>query len=70
MNDFHFGYVLNGVLYASAGVLLLAAIFVIWDRLTPYSFWKKVSEEKNLAVAVLVGSVLLGFCWIIAAALH
>jgi uncharacterized membrane protein YjfL (UPF0719 family) len=70
MNDFHFGFVLNGVVYATLGILLLVALFVIWDRLTPYSFWRKVAEEKNLAVAVLMGAVFLGFCWIIAAALH
>lgn len=70
MNDFHPGYVLNGLLYAVLGILLFVAVFLIWDRLSPYAFWRKVAEEKNLALGVLMGAVFLGLCWIIAAALH
>lgn len=70
MSEFRLGYVLNGVLFALAGVILLVIVFIIWDRATPYSFWRKVSEEGNVALAILMGAVFLGFCWIIAAALH
>jgi hypothetical protein len=32
--------------------------------------WKEIVEEKNLALAVLVGAMSIGICIIIAAAVH
>jgi uncharacterized membrane protein YjfL (UPF0719 family) len=49
---------------------LFAVVFLIWDRLTPYAFWKRIAEEGNQALAILVGLILLGIAWIIAAAVH
>ena len=44
--------------------------FVVIDRMTPYDLWKEIVEEKNMALAVLVGAMSIGICIIIAAAVH
>jgi uncharacterized membrane protein YjfL (UPF0719 family) len=44
--------------------------FVVIDKMTPYDLWKEIVEEKNLALAVLVGAMSIGLCIIIAAAVH
>ncbi|MGA2183643.1 MAG: DUF350 domain-containing protein [Bryobacteraceae bacterium] len=70
MNDFHPGYLLNAVVYAVLGIFIFVVAFWIIDRMTPYHLWKEILEDKNLALAVLVGAMSIGMCVIIAAAVH
>ena len=62
--------VLNALAYAVLGMLIFAVAFILMDKLTPYHLWKEVVQEHNIALAILVGSLSLGFCLIIAAAVH
>ena len=61
---------LNAVVYAVLGVVIFVAIFAILDKMTPYHLWKEVVEDKNVALAILVGAMALGISIIIAAAVH
>lgn len=70
MNDFHPGYLLNAILFAALGILIFVIAFAIIDKLTPYHLWKEIVEDKNVALAVLVGAMSIGMCIIIAAAVH
>ena len=62
--------VLNAGIYAALGMVIFVLGFAIVDRLTPYDLWKEIVEEKNMALALLVGAVSIGMCIIIAAAVH
>jgi putative membrane protein len=70
MTDFHPGYVLNALVYSVLGIVILATAFWVLDLLTPYALWKEIVEEKNLALAILVGAMSLGVSVIIASAVH
>ena len=70
MTDFHPGYLLNAVVYAALGILIFVFAFAIVDKMTPYHLWKEIVEDKNVALAVLVGAMSIGMCIIIAAAVH
>ena len=61
---------LAAVLFAVIGVVLFILAFILFDRLTPGSLWKEIIEEKNTALAIVVGSFALGICIIVAAAIH
>lgn len=61
---------LNAVMYAILGVILLVSSFVVWDKLTPYDLWKQIVEEKNVALAIFAGAMALGIAIIVAAAVH
>jgi uncharacterized membrane protein YjfL (UPF0719 family) len=61
---------LNALVYAILGVVMLVLSFMIWDRLTPYNLWKEIVEEKNIALAIVVGAMALGIAVIVAAAVH
>jgi len=52
------------------GIAIFALSFVVLDRMTPYNLWKEIIEEKNVALAVLLGAASIGICVIIAAAVH
>jgi uncharacterized membrane protein YjfL (UPF0719 family) len=60
----------NSLIYAILGIVIFVAGFIIVDKLTPYDLWKQLVEEKNLALAIVVGAAALGVCIIIAAAIH
>ena len=70
MEDFHPGYLINAIVYATLGILIFVIAFAIIDKATPYHLWKEIVEEKNLALAVLIGAMSIGMCIIIAAAVH
>lgn len=61
---------LNSLIYALLGVVIFITSFIIVDKLTPYDLWKQLVEEKNIALAIVVGAAALGICVIIAAAIH
>ena len=58
------------LVFALIGIVIFVGAFVIIDKMTPYDLWKEIVEEKNLALAVLVGAMSIGVCIIIAAAVH
>ena len=58
------------VVFAFIGIAVFVLSFIIIDRLTPYDLWKEIVQEKNMALAVLVGAMSIGVCIIIAAAVH
>ena len=70
MSEFHPAFILNALVYAVLGIVIFLSAFVIVDKITPYHLWKEIVEEKNVALAILVGAMSLGMCIIIAAAVH
>jgi putative membrane protein len=61
---------LNSILYSVVGLVVFCAGFIIIDKLTPYNLWEQLVKEKNIALAIVVGSVSIGLCLIIASAVH
>jgi putative membrane protein len=68
--EFHFGYVLNALVFAIIGIVLLVVGFIAWDKITPYDLWKEIVEKQNTALAIFAGLMALGIAIIIAAAVH
>lgn len=70
MTEFHPGYLVNAAVFAALGIVIFVIAFAIIDWITPYHLWKEIVEDKNLALAVLVGAMSIGISIIIAAAVH
>jgi uncharacterized membrane protein YjfL (UPF0719 family) len=66
------GVVLSSLVFALMGVIIFWLCFVIIDKITPYDLWGEIVEKQNvaLALALVVASMSLGICVIIAAAIH
>jgi len=64
------GVFFGSILYALIGVLVFLICFVIVDKLTPYQLWNQIVEEKNVALAIVVGSIAIAIGLIVAAAIH
>jgi uncharacterized membrane protein YjfL (UPF0719 family) len=56
-------------LYSGVGILMFAVSFLIIRAISPFSLRKEIEEDQNVALAILIGSVILGLSIIIAAAI-
>lgn len=61
---------LNSILYAVVGVVVLWVSFIVIDKLTPYELWTQIAEHKNVALAIVVAGMFIAIGQIIAAAIH
>lgn len=57
------------VVFSAVGVVVFALSMFIIEKLTPFSIIKEIGEEQNVAVAVLVGAIVLGISVIIGASI-
>ncbi|MDE2371965.1 MAG: DUF350 domain-containing protein [Burkholderiales bacterium] len=64
------GIFIGSALFALLGVAVFWICFVIIDKLTPYHLWGEIVEKKNVALAIVVGSMCIAVGLIVAAAIH
>ena len=70
MGIINIGAILNSIIFAGMGMAVFAFGFYFFDKLTPYHLWKQIVDEKNVALAIVVGAVSIGISMIIAASVH
>ena len=61
---------LNSLLYAGVGIVVLIIGFIILDILTPGKLWQEINEKQNQAVAIFAGAGAIALAIIIGAAIH
>jgi putative membrane protein len=64
------GVIVGSVLFALIGVAIFWLCFMLVDKLTPYKLWEEIIEKKNVALAIVVGSMCIAIGMIVAAAVH
>lgn len=58
------------LVFGFIGIVMFAFAFKVMCKVAPFSIQKEIAEDHNTALAVLMGSVLIGMALIVAAALH
>ena len=66
----HLNQIANAAVFSTLGILLFAGAFVLVDKATPYALWKEIVQEKNTALAIIVGAMSIAMGIVIAAAIH
>lgn len=61
---------LSTVGYTFFGVIVFALAYWVMVKVSPFSITKEIETDHNVALAILMASVILGLAIIIAAALH
>ncbi len=56
------------LVYCTIGIVMFAISFMVINAVTPFSIRKEIEEDQNTALAIMIGSVILGLSIIIAAA--
>ena len=62
--------VIASLVYSLVGVTVFALSFIVIKAVTPFSIRKEIEEDHNTALAIVIGSVILGISLIISAAIH
>ena len=57
------------VVYALLGMVVFGGAFVLATKVTPFSVRKEIDEDENVALAIILGAVIIGLAIIIAAAI-
>ncbi|MBF0493365.1 MAG: DUF350 domain-containing protein [Deltaproteobacteria bacterium] len=57
-------------IFSILGLLLFTISFIIFDKATPFDLWRELVEKNNIALAIVVGAIALGLCFIISAAMR
>ena len=56
--------------YTVFGLIIFGLAFWIMTKTVPFSIRKEIEEDQNTALAILMGSVILGLAIIIASTIH
>ncbi|AUX37902.1 hypothetical protein SOCE836_101400 [Sorangium cellulosum] len=62
--------IVGTLVFVALGLVVFLLAFVLITKLTPFSIRKEIEEDQNTALAIVIGSVILGLAWIISAAIH
>lgn len=62
--------VIGTLFYCILGVILFVLAYALIEKLSPFSVQKEISEDQNIALGIIIGSVIIGLSIIIAAAIH
>jgi putative membrane protein len=58
------------LVFVLLGLVIFALAFLVIAKTTPFSVRKEIEEDQNVALAIVIASVILGSALIIAAAIH
>lgn len=61
--------IISTLIYTLIGIVVAVISYFIVDLLIPGKMGKQIAEEKNLPIALVAGSMILGICIIIAASI-
>jgi putative membrane protein len=64
------GVLITTALFTVFGLLVFGIAYTIIVKATPFSIRKELEEDHNTALAIVIGSVILGIALIIAAAIQ
>lgn len=63
-------HLLAAVIFSLVGVAVLALCFKLMNKFSPFSLKKEIEEDQNVALAIIMGAVIIGMSIIIAAAIQ
>ncbi len=58
------------VIYVIVGLAIFAVTYLIIDKVTPFSLHKELLEDKNQALAILLGAIFISIALVLAAGIR
>jgi len=62
--------VVTTLVFVALGLIVFALVFLVITKAAPFSVRKEIEDDQNIALAIVIASVILGSALIIAAAVH
>ena len=57
-------------IFSILGLVILGVVWLILVKILPFSLRKEMEDDQNIALGIVLGSLILGISIIIAAAIH
>lgn len=57
-------------IFTAFGLIVFAIAYMIIIKATPFSIRKEIEEDQNTALAIVIGSIIIGIALIVAAAIQ
>jgi putative membrane protein len=70
MEVINLGGIINAFIFSLLGIVVLLVSYLIVEKITPENTWAEIVKNQNIAVAIVVGSLILAIALIISAAIH
>jgi len=64
--DYFFGDLVSTLAFGLVAILLIVMGYKIFDKLTPQLDFNDLIKKDNLAMAIVVGSFIIGLCYVVA----
>lgn len=61
---------LSTLVFVILGIIIFALAFIIIVKASPFSVRKEIEEDQNIALAIVIGAVIIGIAMIVAAAIQ
>lgn len=61
---------LAALIYSILGIVIWIGAYFIVEKITPENTWAEIVKNKNTAVAIIFGSMIIAIALIISAAIH
>lgn len=58
------------LIFVLIGLIVFAIAFLVIEKVTPFSIRKEIEEDQNIALAILIGSMIIGIALIISSAIQ
>jgi putative membrane protein len=70
--DWHIllAHVISAVVFAAIGLAVFGVALWLFVRLSPFSVRKEIEEDHNVALAIILGAMLIGIAMIVSAAIQ
>ena len=63
-------YILSTLVYGGLGLVLFMFSLWLMEKLTPFSIEKKITEEGNIALGIVIAAIILSLGLIYSAAIQ
>lgn len=60
----------SAIIFSILGILVWLGAYFIIEKITPENTWAEITKNKNTAVAIILGSMIIAIAMIISAAIH
>ena len=62
--------IVTTLVFVLIGLIVFALAFLVIAKAAPFSVRKEIEDDQNIALAIVIASVILGSALIIASAVH
>lgn len=66
----HLSHVVSALVFSLIGIVMFGLAFVLLRKLLPFNIYKELEEDQNIALGILMASVMIGISIIISSAIR